>query len=199
MTQKRYILAISGASGSYFAKACLKALVDTGAKIFVVASQTAKQIWAEEMNEGSLDDFIHSLSSEEQALIQVENIKNLSAAISSGSFRHDGMLIMPCSAKSLASIANGISSNLLERAADVCIKERFPLVIGLRETPLSAIHLENALKLSRLGVQIVPCIPGFYHGDNSFEGMVNFVAGKALDQLKVDHKLYKRWKEDDHA
>jgi 4-hydroxy-3-polyprenylbenzoate decarboxylase len=199
MKHKTYILAISGASGSYFAKACLQALVNTGAKVFVVASPTAKQIWADEMNEGSLDDCIKSLRPEERALIQVENVKNLGAAISSGSFRHDGMLIMPCSAKCLAAIANGFSSNLIERAADVCLKERFPLVIGLRETPLSSIHLENALKLSKIGVQIVPCIPGFYHGDNSFEGMVNFVAGKALDQLNIEHKLYKRWKEDDHA
>ncbi|WDE98805.1 UbiX family flavin prenyltransferase [Lentisphaera profundi] len=199
MSQKTYILAISGASGSYFAKTCLKSMVQTGAKVFLVASPTAKQIWLEEMNEGSLEDFIKTFSPDEQALIQHENIKNLSAAISSGSFRHDGMIIMPCSAKCLAAIANGFSSNLIERAADVCLKERFPLVIGLRETPLSAIHLENALKLSRIGAQIVPCIPGFYHGDNSFEGMVNFVAGKALDQINIDHKLFKRWKEDDHA
>ncbi|MDD7987031.1 UbiX family flavin prenyltransferase [Lentisphaera marina] len=199
MKQKTYILAISGASGSYFARTCLKTLVKTGAKVFLIASPTAKQIWLDEMNEGSLDDFVKSFSPEEQSLIQVENVKNLGAAISSGSFRHDGMLIMPCSAKCLAAIANGFSSNLIERAADVCLKERFPLVIGLRETPLSSIHLENALKLSQIGVQIVPCIPGFYHGDNSFEGMVNFVAGKALDQLNVDHQLFKRWKEDDHA
>ena len=196
MSAKTYILAISGASGSYFAKATLQALIATGAKVFLVASPTAKQIWLDEMNEGSLEDFIHSFSNEQQSRIKHENIKNLGAAISSGSFRHDGMIIMPSSAKCLAAIANGFSSNLIERAADVCIKEKYPLVIGLRETPLSAIHLENSLKLARLGVSIVPCIPGFYHGDNSFEGMVNFVAGKALDQLGVDHQLFKRWKEE---
>ena len=199
MIQKTYILAISGASGSYFAKATLGALLKTGAKVFLVASPTAKQIWLDEMNEGSLEDFISSFTEEEQSRIQHENVKNLGAAISSGSFRHDGMIIMPCSAKCLAAIANGFSSNLIERAADVCVKEKYPLVIGLRETPLSAIHLENSLKLARLGVSIVPCIPGFYHGDNSFEGMVNFVAGKALDQLGVDHQLFKRWKQDDYA
>ena len=199
MIEKTYILAISGASGSYFAKATLSAMLKTGAKVFLVASSTAKQIWLDEMNEGSLEDFISSFSTEEQSRIKYENVKNLGAAISSGSFKHNGMIIMPCSAKCLAAIANGFSSNLIERAADVCIKEKYPLVIGLRETPLSAIHLENSLKLAQLGVSIVPCIPGFYHGDNSFEGMVNFVAGKALDQLNIDHQLYKRWKQDEYA
>ena len=199
MIKKKYILAISGASGSYFAKACLGALLKTGAQIFLVASPTSKQIWLDEMHDGSLEDFIASFPEEERKRIKHENVKNLGAAISSGSFRHNGMLIMPCSAKCLAAVANGFSSNLIERAADVCIKEKYPLVLGLRETPLSAIHLENSLKLAQLGVSIVPCIPGFYHGDNSFEGMVNFVAGKALDQLGVEHKLYKRWKEDEDA
>ena len=113
MIQKTYILAISGASGSYFAKATLRAMLKTGAKVFVVASPTAKQIWLDEMNEGGLEDFISSFSEEEQSRVQFENVKNFWASISSGSFRHDGMIIMPCSAKCLAAIANGFSSILL--------------------------------------------------------------------------------------
>ena len=197
MKQKRFILAISGASGSFYAKAALRTLIDSGAHVHLVASPTARQIWTDEMQEGSLETFLKNLSPDEQSRISHENCKNLGASIASGSFRHDGMLILPCSVKCLAAIANGFSSNLIERAADVCLKERFPLIIGLRETPLNAIHLENSLKLSRMGASIVPCNPGFYHGDNSFEGLVNFVAGKALDQLGVEHQLFKRWKQDE--
>jgi flavin prenyltransferase len=197
MKTKRIILAISGASGSFYAKAALEALIHSGAFIHLVASPTARQIWNDEMEQGSLEQFIKDLPQDAQKRISFENCKNLGASIASGSFRHDGMIILPCSVKCLAAIANGFSSNLIERAADVCLKERFPLVICLRETPLSAIHLENSLKLSRLGATIVPCNPGFYHGDNTFEGLVNFVAGKALDQLNLEHKLFKRWKSDE--
>jgi 4-hydroxy-3-polyprenylbenzoate decarboxylase len=196
MSRKRYILAISGASGAFYARRALEALLASDAEVHVLASPTARLIWQDELQSGSLEDFISSLPATQKKHLHLENCRNLGAGIASGSFRHDGMLILPCSVKCLAAIANGFSSNLIERAADVCLKEKFPLVIGLRETPLSTIHLENALKAAQAGATIMPCMPAFYHEDNSFEGLINFVSGKALDQLGVEHQLYKRWKQD---
>jgi 4-hydroxy-3-polyprenylbenzoate decarboxylase len=103
------------------------------------------------------------------------------------------MAVIPCSMGTLARLAAGLSTNLLERAADVMIKEGRPLVVVPRETPLSPIHLENMLRLSRIGVKIVPAMPAFYHRPETLDDIVRFVAGKALDQLSVPHRLYRRW------
>lgn len=118
---------------------------------------------------------------------------NLAAAISSGSFRTDGMAVIPCSMKTLASIANGFDDSLVSRAAGVCIKERRRLVLVPRETPLSKIHVENMLKLSESGVTILPAMPGFYHRPKSIDELVNHVVGKVLDQFAIEHDLFRRW------
>jgi 4-hydroxy-3-polyprenylbenzoate decarboxylase len=120
-------------------------------------------------------------------------IKDIGASIASGSFQCDAMVIIPCSMGTMAKVAHGFSSNLLERAADVMIKEQKPLVIVPRETPLSSIHLENMLKLSRCGVLIVPAMPAFYHQPKTIEEMVRFVTGKVLDLLRIEHRLFERW------
>ncbi len=121
--------------------------------------------------------------------------QNLGAGISSGSVRTDGMIIVPCSMGTLGRIACGNSGNLIERAADVTLKERRPLVIAPRETPMSQIHLANMLKLARIGAHIVPCMPAFYHHPKSIEDMVDFMAGRILDALGIDHQVYTRWTE----
>jgi 4-hydroxy-3-polyprenylbenzoate decarboxylase len=120
-------------------------------------------------------------------------VKDIGASIASGSFRVEAMAVVPCSMGTLAKLAHGFSSNLLERAADVMLKERRPLVIVPRETPLSTIHLENMLALSRAGAMIVPAMPAFYNRPQTVEDMVAFVAGKVLDLLGVEHGLYRRW------
>ena len=105
------------------------------------------------------------------------------------------MFIVPCTMKTLSAIANGYAGSLIERAADVAIKEGRPLILSPRETPLSAIHLENMLKLARLGVRIVPPVAGFYSKPESIDDMIDFMAGKVLDQMRIDHDLYRRWQQ----
>lgn len=118
---------------------------------------------------------------------------DIGASIASGSFRCEGMAIVPCSMGSLSAIASGASTNLLTRAADVMLKEGRPLLLVPRETPLSAIHLENMLKLSRLGVRIIPAMPAFYNGPQTLDDVVDFIVGKTMDGMGIEHNLYRRW------
>ncbi|MFM7795847.1 MAG: UbiX family flavin prenyltransferase, partial [Candidatus Nitrosotenuis sp.] len=118
---------------------------------------------------------------------------NMASGISSGTFKHDGMIVIPCSMKTLSAVANGYDETLVARAAGVTIKEMRKLVLVTRETPLSAIHLENMLKLARLGVVMMPPVPGFYTKPKSIDEIVDFAVGKCLDIFDIDHGLYKRW------
>lgn len=117
----------------------------------------------------------------------------MESPIASGSFRTDGMLVVPCSMKTLSGIANGYANTLIERTADVTIKEGRTLLLCPREMPLSCIHLENMLKLARIGVRIAPPVMGFYHNPESLGEMVDFIAGKILDAIGINHNLFKRW------
>ncbi|MEF9438500.1 MAG: UbiX family flavin prenyltransferase [Candidatus Mariimomonas ferrooxydans] len=119
---------------------------------------------------------------------------NLSAPVSSGSFITDGMFVVPCSMKTLSGIANGYASNLVERAADVILKENRKLILAPREMPFNAIHLENMLKLARLGVTIAPPVPAFYHKPKKINDIIDFVVGKILDSSNVNNRLFRRWK-----
>jgi 4-hydroxy-3-polyprenylbenzoate decarboxylase len=124
---------------------------------------------------------------------------NLLAPIASGSSAPDAMVVCPCSMGTLARIAGGNSGNLLERCADVMLKERRTLVLVPRETPLSEIHLENMLRLARMGVRVVPAMPAFYHAPRNVDDLVNFVVGKALDALGIAHRLFRPWGASEHS
>ncbi len=196
----KYIVAISGASGSAYGVAIIKGLVHAGHAVAVTASREGLSILKDETGlDWSAKDEASSARKIERDLklkkgtVTYHAEDNLYAPISSGSYGSSGMIVAPCSMKTLAGIANGYANNLIERAADVMLKERRPLLLVPRETPLSAIHLENMLKLARLGVHILPAMPGFYNHPKTIEDLINFIAGRALDLMGVENELYKRW------
>src|SRR5437867_11924020 len=132
-------------------------------------------------------DYVHSLAT------KYYEDNNMAAPMSSGSFKTAGMVVVPCSMKTLASIANAFDDSLVSRAAGVCIKEQRKLVLVPRETPLSKIHLENMNKLASAGAVILPAMPGFYHRPKTMDDLIDHVVGKVLDQFNIDHGLFKRW------
>jgi 4-hydroxy-3-polyprenylbenzoate decarboxylase len=162
-----------------------------------ISDSGARALWEELQIRVELDDFrLESLIGYASDQVIYHHQSDIGASIASGSFRTVGMVVAPCSMGTIASIATGISRNLIQRAADVCIKERRKLVLVPRETPLSPIHLENMLKLSQLGVVVLPAMPGFYHFPKTVDDMINFVITKTLDQFDIDVGLIQRWKED---
>jgi polyprenyl P-hydroxybenzoate/phenylacrylic acid decarboxylase-like protein len=123
----------------------------------------------------------------------VHDAGNLAASISSGSFRTEGMVVMPCSMKTLAAIATGYSADLVARAADVCLKERRKLVLVPRETPLNLVHIRNMETVTLAGAVVLPPVPAFYHRPQTIEDLLAHTAGKVLDQFRIEHSLYERW------
>lgn len=188
---KKYIIAITGASGSIYAVKLIEELLKKDYSIHLIVSDNGAKVLEYEAGIKLLA-FIEDMK-EKYGNITLEDINNLFSAVASGSFKTDGMIILPCSMSSLGEIAHGVSKNLIGRAADVCIKEKRPLVIIPRETPLSPIHLKNMLILSESGVTILPAMPGFYHKPESLEDLVNFVVGKILDTLNIENNLFKKW------
>jgi len=183
----KIVIGITGASGSIYAVRLLKALEGSKHEIHLITSETAGRIAKYEGQDKNLEGLLGS------GRIKQYDEKELWSSIASGSFKVDAMVVIPCSMKTLAAIAAGYSSNLITRCADVAIKEGKKLVLVPRETPLSAIHLENMLKLSRLRVVILPAMPGFYHGPKNLEDLGDFIAGKVMDSLGMANELYKRW------
>jgi 4-hydroxy-3-polyprenylbenzoate decarboxylase len=174
-------VAITGASGVVYGLRLLEFLEEQKIEYVCMLTNAAKKIFEYEVKDGTLD------------LSKCLKENAIDANIASGSYKMDAMVIAPCSMKTLAAVANGYASNIVTRTADVFIKEGRKLVIVPRETPLSAIHLENMLKLSRLGVTILPAMPGFYNKNESIDDMVDFIVGKVLDALNIDNDLYIRW------
>jgi 4-hydroxy-3-polyprenylbenzoate decarboxylase len=174
-------VAITGASGVVYGLRLIKVLEQKGLKPICMVSDAARKIIAIE-TKGALNELKGCYKEGE-----------IEASVASGSFRLDGMVIIPCSMKTLSAVANGHASTLITRAADVMIKEGRRLVIVPRETPLSSIHLENMLRLSRIGVTILPAMPAFYHLPNKIEDLEDFIVGKVLDALGIDNDLYRRW------
>jgi len=197
----RYIVAITGASGAVYARRLLRFLAERGEEIFLLVSDAGRIVLAEELGlevRGEVQaDRMRILRGllgrEEYGGLVYLDCRDLRAGIASGSWRVEGMVVVPCSMGALGRMAQGVSSNLIERAADVMLKERRPLVLAPRETPLSCIHLENMLRLCRAGAYIVPCMPGFYHRPEGIEDLVDFVVGRLLDALGIEHELFPRW------
>jgi len=194
-----YTVAISGASGAPYAYRVLETLVKGGHDIFLCISGEGLSILADETDlklKGSETDIQFALENHfktKEGQIRYYDENYMYATIASGSVKVDAMVVVPCSMKTLASIANGFASNLIERAADVMIKEKRKLVLVPRETPLSAIHLRNMLALAELGCHIIPAMPAFYHHPKHVSDMVNFIAGRVLDSMGVENELSPRW------
>ncbi len=181
------IVAMTGASGSRYGVRLLEVLIASGIEPYVVVSPAGRQVMALEMGSGDLKDHLGTSGWRE------EDVRDLASPLASGSFQTNGMVVAPCSTGTLGSVAHGISSNLIHRAAEVCLKERRPLILVPRETPLSVITLQNMLTLAQAGVHMVPANPGFYHNPKEISDLVDFVVARVLDLLKIPHNLSKRW------
>jgi 4-hydroxy-3-polyprenylbenzoate decarboxylase len=182
----RLVVAITGASGVIYGIRALEALKELRVETHLIMSEWGERTVAIET--GKTGNHVRSLAS------VVHDDKNMAAPISSGSFKLDGMVVIPCSMKTLASIANGLDDTLASRAAGVCIKESRKVVVVPREAPLSRIHLENMYKLSGVpNVVIMPAMPGFYHRPKTMDDLIDHVVGKVLDQFGIEHGLYRRW------
>lgn len=194
------ILAVSGASGLIYAVRALKFLLEAEYSIELVASKSTHLVWQAEQNiRMPGEPTQQELFWRKQAGVEVGGhltchpAGDVGATIASGSFRTLGMVVIPCSMSTVAKLAAGLSSDLLERAADVQLKEGRKLVLVPRETPFSLIHLRNLTTLAEAGARIVPAIPAWYHNPQSIEDLVDFVVARALDQLDIDCVPLKRW------
>ena len=199
---KIFVVAITGASGSIYGIRLIDKLLESGHNVHIIVSSESFKIikyetgidWHGKTQKEVEQCIREHYKSKGEFSFHFEN--NLWAPPSSGSFKTDTMFVVPCSMKTLAGIAHGYASNLIERAADVTIKEGRELIICPRETPLSAIHLSNMLTLAQVGVKIVPPIPAFYHKPSTLNDLVDFAVGKLLDAARIEHTLYKQWSHD---
>jgi 4-hydroxy-3-polyprenylbenzoate decarboxylase len=197
---KPLILGISGASGLIYAVRTLKFLLEADYQVELVASRATYMVWQAEQNirmptepDRQEEFWRQQAGVSDRGKLICHHWGNVGANIASGSFRTLGMIIIPCSMSTVAKIAAGLSSDLLERAADVQIKESRPLVVVPRETPFSLIHLRNLTTLAEAGVKIVPAIPAWYHAPQTVEDLVDFVVARTLDQLDLDCVPLNRW------
>jgi 4-hydroxy-3-polyprenylbenzoate decarboxylase len=185
-------LGITGASGAPYAVRLLRALNESATPVRLIVSTYGWRLLAEESGIGGLDAL--RAATGDWSRVEQYDALDRGATPASGSAPSAGMVICPCSMGTLASIAAGTSRNLVERAADVTLKERRPLLLVPRETPLSLVHLENMTRLTRAGAVILPASPGFYHRPRSVDEMVDFVVARVLDHLGVQHGVGRRWK-----
>ncbi len=198
MTSKRLGLAVTGASGAPYALRLLERLMAEEIELQVVFSAAARVVFREELGlelpakPAELETFLQDQCGR-LGPIRCYDSKDWFSPLASGSHCPEALVICPCSGGTLAAIAQGSSDNLIERAADVMLKEGKKLILVPRETPLSAIHLENMLKLARLGVCILPASPGFYHQPKEISDLVDFVVARILDHLGVTQELGPRW------
>jgi 4-hydroxy-3-polyprenylbenzoate decarboxylase len=205
MNQQTITLAFTGASGLPYGVRLLECLLQAKLRVYLIYSQAAQIVARQEMNLSlparakEAQAFFADRYSTDANQLQVFGREEWFAPVASGSNPADAMVICPCTMGTLASVACGLSDNLIERAADVMLKERRPLILVPRETPLSAIHLENMLRLSRAGAVILPANPGFYHHPRNVDALVDFVVARILDQLHIDHTLISRWGNDRDA
>jgi flavin prenyltransferase len=182
---KRLIVGITGATGAIFGIRLLEALRDVAVESHLIISKWGLQTIEHETP--------YSLQQVRDLASVFHEQGNMGAALSSGSFLTDGMVIAPCSVRTLAAIAHGTGDHLVHRAADVVLKERRRLVLLVRETPLSEIHLENMLKLARMGVTVMPPMPAFYNQPQTVDEMVDHIVARILDQFGIEAEFAKRW------
>jgi 4-hydroxy-3-polyprenylbenzoate decarboxylase len=192
-------LAVTGASGSGYFLRLLQALVDTDIQIYLLLSDAAKIVLKTEENEDwpadipQLNVFLQEKYQSKKQQIVVLAAKDWFSPVASGSSAPNKRIVCPCSCGTLASIAHGLSNNLIERSADVILKERGKLIIMPRETPFSTLHLRNMLTLSELGVTVMPLAPGFYHQPATISDLQDFMVARVLDHLEIEHNIGKRW------
>ncbi len=200
--QKPWVIAITGASGICYARRLIEILLGSIADIQleIVASEAGLRVMREEelsptaVGRLSLEQLIgkpYALG--EEQIVTIHSNRNIGATIASGSYRTEGMIVVPCSMRTLAAISNGSADNLIQRAADVCLKEKSRLIIVPRETPLSAIHLRHLLRLAKLDVRIVPAMPGFYNRPASIDELVDGFVHRLIDQMGIELPHAKRW------
>lgn len=182
---RKLIVGMSGATGSIFGVRLLQALQAADVESHLVVSKWAQQTVEHETGMSFRD--VCALATE------FYSSGDMGAAISSGSFKTEGMVVIPCSMRSVAAMANGVGDHLVHRAADVVLKERRKLVLVARETPLNEIHLENLLKLCRMGVTILPPMPAFYNHPQSLDDMVDHIVARVLDQFDIEADFARRW------
>ncbi len=191
-----YTVAITGASGAVYGLSLVERLAEAGHDVALVVSLDGITVLKEETGvdwSGNAAAVQRTLDRRYRGRATWWEANNFYSPIASGSHLNDGMIIAPCSMKTAAAVAHGLSASLIERAADVTLKERRPLVVVPRETPLSVIHLENLLTLSRAGAHVVAAMPAFYHHPKSIDDLIAFVVGRVLDHLGVIHDLVPRW------
>jgi 4-hydroxy-3-polyprenylbenzoate decarboxylase len=189
--KRRLIVGMTGSTGAIFGVRFMEALKRCDIETHLVVSKWAQRTIEHETNYNS--EQVRALAS------VVHSQGDMGATISSGSFLTEGMVVIPCSMRTLAGIANGYGEHLVHRAADVVLKERRKLVMVVRETPLSEIHLENMLKLSRMGVVILPPMPAFYNHPQSVDDIVDHIVGRVLDQFNIPAPFAKRWDGEMHT
>ena len=188
------VVAVTGASGAPYAVRLLEALVERQRRVSLIVSDHGVRLLQTEMAIGSVDALRERVGAQRwDAVVRVYDDRDRGAAPASGSALTGGMVVCPCSMGTMSAIAVGASRSLVERAADVTLKERRPLVLVPRETPYSAIHLENMLTVTRAGAVVLPASPGFYHRPRSIDDLVNFVVARVLDHIGVEHAVAPRW------
>jgi len=204
MTSNPITLAITGASGAQYGLRLLECLLDTGCKVYLMISQPAQVVIATETAfdlPGRTDEqqlFLSEYFNAADGQLHVFGRDQWMSPVASGSNTARAMVICPCSSATLSAVANGASRDLIERAADVMLKERRPLILLHREMPVSTLHLKNMLTLSQLGATIMPASPGFYHQPQSIDELIDFVVARILDHLNIAHTLVPRWGEKQH-
>lgn len=198
MKKQRFVVGISGASGAIYGVRLIKALLESNVSVMVILSNGGECVLEHEMawsKTSSFNDFLASLNivpkNEDDLLVFSQD--QMASAPASGSFVHSGMVVCPCSMKTLSAISTGFADNLLTRSADVCLKEKRPLILVPRETPYNRIHLENMLKAHDAGAVILPPSPSYYSFPQSMDDLVDTVVARILDHLGVAHSLVKRW------
>ena len=197
--RQRIVVGIAGASGTVYGTRLVEQLVHHNWEVHLLVSTSTWKVMQAELGivgaspSTPLTDWLRVSGQQVRDQIHTYNIRDIAAPMASGTFRARGMIIIPASMKTVAAIAHGYSDNLLTRCADCFLKERRPLVVVPRETPLSSIHLRNLLTLSEAGAHIVPAMPGFYHNPASIDDLVNFMVTKVLNLLDIDHDVAMEW------